>query len=141
MLTLPVLVDLLLGPYAQAHQCLEEEVSDDVKRGLVDARLSAPLCAAIWQGIRKARPNEDETQLMDTLSKAMSKALRKNTPVPDRVLDKMAALFTAIDANVGRASLVAKQALESAQGKIVLDKSLAETGDFLAERLLPSRAS
>src|SRR5262249_14557428 len=119
MLTLPVLVDLLVGPYAQAHNCLEEEVSDDVKRGLVDARLSAPLCTAIWQGLRKARPNEDEAQLIEALSKAMGKTLNKKAPAPERVLDKMAAVFTTIDANVGRASLAAKQALESAQGKIL----------------------
>ena len=41
-----MLTDLLVPCYAQAHNCLEEEIMDDVKRGLADARLQDPLRVA-----------------------------------------------------------------------------------------------
>ena len=42
--------------------------------------------------------------------------------------------------NVGRASDAARLALESPQGRVMLQKSLAATGEFLAGRLMPVKA-
>lgn len=138
MLTVPVLVDMLIPSYAQAHNCLEEEVMDDVKRGLVDARLSDALRAAIWSALQKGEPNVPETDLIDRLATAMTKR-RKQAATPDRVLDKMAALFAAIDVNVGRAENTTRAMLETTQGKQVLEKSIDASGEFLASKLLPPK--
>jgi hypothetical protein len=138
MLTLPVLVEMLVGPYAQAHNCLEDEVMEDVKRGLVSARISDSLVSAIWQSLKKAHSSLQENELLEALAKSMSKN-RRQTPAPDRVLDKMAPLFTAIDGQVGRASDAARAALETPQGRIVLDKSLQAAGDYFAEKLLKAK--
>ena len=50
MLTVPLLVEMLVSSYAQAHNCLEEEVMDDVKRGLVDASALPPKPAGLNGG-------------------------------------------------------------------------------------------
>lgn len=140
MLTTSVLVDLLVPSYAQAHNCLEEEILDDVKRGLVDARLSDALRSAIWAALKKGRANVEDADLAEQLSKAMAKLGRRVTPTPDRTLDKMAALLASIDINVGRASDATRSMLESPQGRAALEKSIEATGQFLAERLYPVRA-
>ncbi len=137
MLTLPVLVDLILSSYAQAHNCLEEEVMDDVKRGLVDARLPDPLRAAIWEALKKDHPGMDDNDLIDSLGKSMAKGGRRATPTPDKVLDKMATLFASIDVNVGRANDAIRAMLESPPGRALLQKSLDATGQYLAARLYP----
>jgi len=139
MLTLPVLVDLLLGPYAQAHNCLEEEVIDDVKRGLVDAGLQGSLNAAAWKALEKRHPGQGEAEVLDSLAKAMAKGMRRAVPAPASMLDKMAALFATIDANVGRASDATRAALQSPQGRVILEKSVAAAGEYLTEKLMRER--
>ena len=138
MLSLPFLVEMLVGPYAQAHNCLEEEVMDDVKRGIVNARLTEPLVSAIWQALKKAHSSLSEVDLLEALAKSMSKN-RRPIPAPDRVLDKMAPLFTSIDGQVGRASDAARAALETEKGRVVLEKSVQATGEYFSERLLKAK--
>ena len=140
MLTLPVLVDLLVPPYAQAHNCLEEEVMDDVKRALVDARLQDPLRVAIWAGLKKDRPKVDDSELIETLAKAMTKN-RRITATPEKVIDKMAALFASLDVAVGRTADATRAMLESPQGKAAVEKSIGATGEYLAQRISPARST
>lgn len=139
MLTLPVLTDLLVPCYAQAHNCLEEEIMDDVKRGLADARLQDPLRVAIWNAMKKDRPGVDDAEIVEQLAKAMAKN-RRPSGAPDRVIDKMAALFASIDVNVGRAADQTRAMLETTQGKAAVDKAIAEAGVFFASKIAPKKS-
>ncbi|MEW5849485.1 MAG: hypothetical protein AB2A00_11760 [Myxococcota bacterium] len=136
LLTVNVLCEQLAPSYAKAQNNLPEDVYDDVKSALTEGRLQQPLCDAVWRALRKARPSLDENTLLEKLFKALTKGGPRPMAATGSAQEKMSPLFAFMDANVGRVSDAARQALESEAGRAMVQKGLDAAGEFLAGRML-----
>jgi hypothetical protein len=139
LLPLHELAEQLAPSNAQAVNRLPDEVLEEVKSGLAQARLQQPICDSVWRHLVAARPRITGPDLLEKMAKAMS---NKGGPRPRAAtgleIEKMNTLFAFIDVNVGRASETARAALESEAGRAMLQKSIDVAARYLANRLLSS---
>ena len=130
-----LLADYLSPSYAKANDRTAEDVYDEVKKGLGTERVHALFCAAIWKALHKARPGMDDASVLDSLAGSLAGKSGARTPAATKgAIEKMTALFAAIDLQVGRAGPAARQALESDQGQRMLQKAIEAAADFLISR-------
>lgn len=139
LVPLNLLAEQLAPSYAEACNRLPEEVYDEVRSGLDEARLKEPLLEALWTELSALRPRLQEPALIEILVKAMA-ARKGQGPRPasasESVRMAMNPLMAVIDVNVGRASDTARAALESVPGQKMLATSVKAAGAFLAGRVL-----
>jgi hypothetical protein len=138
LLPLPVWVEQLAPTYARAHNRDADEVYDELKSGLSEARLWEPLCHAVWRALCAARPRLRADELVEKIANAMARpgGGPRPMPAPGKEQDGMAAVFAVVDVNVGRASETARAALATERGQRMLLSSLDVAGQFLSHRIL-----
>lgn len=127
------LAELLSPTYAKINHREVGEVYNELKQGLEQSGLHAPLCAAIWHALQHKHPGQDDATVLDALSDALVTRVGMRRPAAkDAQAQRMNALFVGIDAHIGRASNTARSALESPEGQRMMKKALDSAADFLA---------
>lgn len=130
-----LLAEYLSATYAKANDRESADVYDEVKEGIASERVHVPLCGAVWKALHKAHPGTDDASLLDHLAGALAGKSGARTPSATKgAIERMTALFAAIDLAVGRAGDAARQALASEQGARMLHKSIEAAAEFLVSR-------
>lgn len=130
-----LLADYLSPTYAKANDRETPDVYDEVKKGIASERVHSALCSAVWKALHKQHPGQDDASLLDHLASALAGKSGARTPSATKgAIERMTALFAAIDLSVGRAGDAARAALESEQGARMLQKATEAAAEFLVSR-------
>jgi len=134
VLTRSDLAELLTPTYAREVGVSDELALERMARALKNSGIADKLYNAVSGALVAVRGERTEDALMDGLSKAVPKKLRKVRAAPGT--PALTAVTVWVNVEIGLASEDLRGTLESGKGRTLLDQGFRVLGEFLVKQLL-----